>query len=252
MIGSGLLREGDELPSERDLASTLDVSRETIRGAIQVLAALGMIEIAHGSRSRVTERSRWIGAPIAIGNLQNYLPEEIYRARKVVEVAVARPRRSRSSRRCWRICINWSMPRPTCTTTRSPFPDLRHRVPCLDLRGRRQPPAQDLLTDVYGYALDLRRRALLVPNAVKRSWLDHGASSRPSTRGTPRARAPPWHATSPGSTARRSSPTATRSGRRSGAERPRLPGRGRRGRPLVCPVSPNTVSFTVGSSLSMF
>ena len=35
----GILQVGDELPSERELASLLAVSRETVRGAIQTLAA---------------------------------------------------------------------------------------------------------------------------------------------------------------------------------------------------------------------
>ena len=40
MIHSGLLRPGDELPSERELAATLGVSRETVRAAIGVLQAI--------------------------------------------------------------------------------------------------------------------------------------------------------------------------------------------------------------------
>ena len=174
MIGSGLLREGDELPSERDLASTLDVSRETIRGAIQVLAALGMIEIAHGSRSRVTERSRWIGAPIANGNLQNYLPEEIYRARKVVEVAVAQAatlaiKPSVLAHLHQLVDAQADMHDDPIAFQIS---DIEFHALIYEAGGNRL--LKTFLTDVYGYALDLRRRALLVPNAVKRSWLDHG------------------------------------------------------------------------------
>ena len=56
MIHSGLLRPGDELPSERELASTLGVSRETVRSAIAVLQARQMIEVSQGSRTRVLGR----------------------------------------------------------------------------------------------------------------------------------------------------------------------------------------------------
>lgn len=35
LIASGVLNIDDELPSERELALALDVSRETVRGAIQ-------------------------------------------------------------------------------------------------------------------------------------------------------------------------------------------------------------------------
>ena len=41
LVASGILHVGDELPSERELASLLAVSRETVRGAIQTLAAMG-------------------------------------------------------------------------------------------------------------------------------------------------------------------------------------------------------------------
>lgn len=38
MIASGILQRGDELPSERELSTMLAVSRETVRGAVQLLA----------------------------------------------------------------------------------------------------------------------------------------------------------------------------------------------------------------------
>eukprot|EP01037_Dinobryon_pediforme_P029700 gene29700-33450_t len=53
VIASGLLQVGDSLPSERDLAAALQVSRETVRGGMQILAALGVIEISQGSRTRI-------------------------------------------------------------------------------------------------------------------------------------------------------------------------------------------------------
>ena len=53
LIASGILQVGDALPSERDLAAALNVSRESVRGAIQSLGARGIIGISHGSRTRV-------------------------------------------------------------------------------------------------------------------------------------------------------------------------------------------------------
>ena len=40
MIASGVLQMGDELPGERELSTMLAVSRETVRGAIQLLGAV--------------------------------------------------------------------------------------------------------------------------------------------------------------------------------------------------------------------
>ena len=56
LVASGILDVGDELPSERELASMFAVSRETVRGAVQTLAAKGIVEIsagrAHARRQR--------------------------------------------------------------------------------------------------------------------------------------------------------------------------------------------------------
>jgi DNA-binding FadR family transcriptional regulator len=55
MIASGAIGVGDTLPSERDLAAALNVSRESVRGAVQNLAARGILEISHGARTRVVK-----------------------------------------------------------------------------------------------------------------------------------------------------------------------------------------------------
>jgi len=52
----GLLKPGDRLTSERELAAGLGVSRPSVREAIQKLAAKGMIESRHGGGNYVTDR----------------------------------------------------------------------------------------------------------------------------------------------------------------------------------------------------
>jgi GntR family transcriptional repressor for pyruvate dehydrogenase complex len=47
-IVGGRYRFGEKLPSERELASTLDVGRPTLREAIQTLVAIGLVEVRHG------------------------------------------------------------------------------------------------------------------------------------------------------------------------------------------------------------
>ena len=82
MVRGGLLRPGDALPGERELAAQLAVSRETVRGAIQALAALGLIEVAQGARSRVAPAARW--APTAPGK-PRFTPEEVQGVRLLLE-----------------------------------------------------------------------------------------------------------------------------------------------------------------------
>jgi DNA-binding FadR family transcriptional regulator len=55
LIAAGLLHAGDELPSERDLANMLGVSRDSVRGALQLLAERGILDIGHGTRTRVRQ-----------------------------------------------------------------------------------------------------------------------------------------------------------------------------------------------------
>ena len=55
LIDDGTLRPGDRLPSERELAEQLRVSRGTVREAVQFLTALGLLEIRHGSGTFVRQ-----------------------------------------------------------------------------------------------------------------------------------------------------------------------------------------------------
>jgi DNA-binding FadR family transcriptional regulator len=49
LIDEGVLGPGDQLPSERELSEELQVSRGTVREAMQFLQTLGLLEIRHGS-----------------------------------------------------------------------------------------------------------------------------------------------------------------------------------------------------------
>jgi DNA-binding FadR family transcriptional regulator len=49
LIEGGVLEPGDQLPSERELSEELQVSRGTVREAVQFLQALGLVEIRHGT-----------------------------------------------------------------------------------------------------------------------------------------------------------------------------------------------------------
>jgi GntR family transcriptional regulator, sialic acid-inducible nan operon repressor len=57
MIQSDGLRPGDLLPSERELMDALSVGRPAIREAMQGLHRMGLLDIRHGGRARVSEPS---------------------------------------------------------------------------------------------------------------------------------------------------------------------------------------------------
>jgi DNA-binding transcriptional MocR family regulator len=91
LIASGILQIGEELPSERDLAALLAVSRETVRGAIQTLAAIGVVAVSQGSRTRVVSRKIdtlkiGVASPSAINF---YELDSVHKARVLIERSVA-------------------------------------------------------------------------------------------------------------------------------------------------------------------
>ena len=55
LVTSGELREGDRLPSERELGEHLGVSRTVVREAIKMLKAAGLVRVRPGVGSFVTE-----------------------------------------------------------------------------------------------------------------------------------------------------------------------------------------------------
>jgi len=57
MIREGDLRPGDALPSERELMHSFSVGRPAIREAMQGLHRMGLLDIRHGGRARISEPS---------------------------------------------------------------------------------------------------------------------------------------------------------------------------------------------------
>ena len=48
-ISKGELKLGDKLPPERDLAKTLDISRNSIREGLRILENMGVVKSQHGA-----------------------------------------------------------------------------------------------------------------------------------------------------------------------------------------------------------
>lgn len=175
MIRSGLLRVGDELPSERELANMLEVSRETVRSAIQALAVVGMLEISQGARTRV---ARTEGYPFGSGmrgpeTIGRYSAEDVFKARKVVELAViretARLIEPADLERLHRLVD--AQGEMTDDPVRFQISDVEfHR---LIYHACGNALLESFLGEVYDYALDYRRKALVMPGAVAASWRDH-------------------------------------------------------------------------------
>lgn len=177
MIHTGLLRPGDELPSERELAATLGVSRETVRAAIGVLQARKMIEVSQGARTKVlgpgaTPLREPGGIP---GGLKHRSLNEVAEARAAVEVQV--------------IALAAQRIKPAQLARLQALVDEQRAIGQDPVRFQISDQEfhhtlyracgngllADVVFDFYGYALEYRRLALGRRNAIARSVAEHQA-----------------------------------------------------------------------------
>ncbi|MPM63252.1 HTH-type transcriptional regulator LutR [bioreactor metagenome] len=91
MIENEELKPGDTLPSERELAEMLGVSRPPLREALHALNALGVIEIRAGEGTFLSENIDIISDQIMLKNLlSKYKAKDLIDARRLLEVEIAR------------------------------------------------------------------------------------------------------------------------------------------------------------------
>lgn len=82
------LKAGDRLPAERDLASLLGASRPSVREAVQILQAEGLLQVRHGVGTFIAEpeaRKRMRSALTSPDDLS-----QLFDMREVLEVAATR------------------------------------------------------------------------------------------------------------------------------------------------------------------
>lgn len=176
MVQSGLLQSGDELPSERELAATLEVSRETVRGAIQMLAARGMVEISQGSRTRVRDAAHFHQAPAsALPKVSTQGEAHVFEARRLVELPTIRLAVERMEEE------DRSRLQRLLEAQRGMFADpVRFQISDAEFHGviyraAGNPILEEFLNRNYSFGLDYRRRVLLGDSAVELSVGDHEA-----------------------------------------------------------------------------
>ena len=92
IIKAGILKSGDQLPPERELAVSFNVSRPSVREAIRGLSILGVVRTRQGGGAYISE----LDAESLLGPIQFFLSLEdmnirkLYDARSLIESDVAR------------------------------------------------------------------------------------------------------------------------------------------------------------------
>jgi DNA-binding FadR family transcriptional regulator len=177
LIASGVLQVGDELPGERELAQAFDVSRETVRGAIQSLAGRGIVEVSHGSRTRIARND--VG-PITIGigmakAIDSYDIESVHAARLVVERHVVAEAAARIDDGTLARLDEYVAVQKAAEDDPVRFLISDREFHVAIYRAAQNPLLCDVTIDLYGYMLEHRRRAVSEPGAIEKSIRDHTA-----------------------------------------------------------------------------
>ncbi len=84
-IADGTARQGDQLPSERELASSLGVSRPTVREALIALEVAGLIDVRVGVGAFVSAPNQPVNSLPETG----HSPLEVMAVRRLLEPAAA-------------------------------------------------------------------------------------------------------------------------------------------------------------------
>ena len=177
LVATGVLAVGDELPGERELASSLSVSRETIRGAIQILSAHGILKVSHGARTCVAKSD--LGA-LAVGVAspslaRNYDLDSVHDARLLVEQrVVARAAGLISPQQIAQLHKSLSA-QDECHDDPVRFLLCDREFHSLIYRACDNGLLADIAMDLYNYQLEHRRRIVARSGSIIASIADHRA-----------------------------------------------------------------------------
>lgn len=177
LIATGVLRIGDQLPGERELASAFGVSRETVRGAMQVLLLRGIVDVSHGARSRVASTD--VGALQAgimpVRGIDRYGLEEVHAARLLIEREVVADAAQNMDE-----ATLAALDRSLAEQERAGDDPLRFLIFDREFHSAIYHAADnkllaDMVTDLYAYMMEYRRSAMSLPGAIDASRADHRA-----------------------------------------------------------------------------
>lgn len=177
LIASGVLSVGDELPSERDLASTMGVSRETIRSALLILSTRGILSVVQGARTTVASAD--VGEMALSGmpyrDVMTYGLDDVHEARLLVEARVARLAAERIDAAALVRLRALIAAQEAAGEDPVRFLISDREFHTVIYRACGNAVLSDVATTLYAYLLDHRRLVVGRPGAIESSIADHRA-----------------------------------------------------------------------------
>lgn len=177
LIASGVLAVGDELPSERELARAWQVSRDSVRGGVQILANKGLLAVSHGARTRVvSDFFRGSGeAGSSPGRINAYEIHDINQSRRLIELEVV----GRAAKRIKAETLRF-LEASLATQRRSVEKPVEFLINDREFhfaiyREAESALLSDIVMELYGYMMPNRVGAMSRSQAIEKSIADHEA-----------------------------------------------------------------------------
>lgn len=176
MISTGLISSDDFLPSERNLSETFGVSRETIRGALQILSQDKIIEVARGARTKILMRpetkSTQESFPV-VDTLQSYDVTTVAEARRVVEASILRSAAMNISNAGLESLSLMMDTQEKVLDDSVAFQISDREFHNLIYKAGENELLEKMASNIYSYALEFRNMALKAERATERSLREH-------------------------------------------------------------------------------
>lgn len=180
MISTGLIAADELLPSERNLSETFSVSRETIRGALQILSNRKLIEVTRGARTRVLAGPK-VGDDKDFSadlgqlenDLENYDATTVAEARRVVEAAIVRSAAINISISDLQKLVVMMDTQEKVLDDAVAFQISDREFHKLIYNSGGNPLLEKMASNIYSYALEFRNMALKAERATERSLREH-------------------------------------------------------------------------------
>jgi DNA-binding FadR family transcriptional regulator len=177
MISTGLIAPDDFLPSERNLSETFSVSRETIRGALQILSSKKLIEVARGTRTRILAGPTVVAGKELVANLvdqlENYDVTTVAEARRVVEAAIVKSAAINISSSDLKKLAAMMDTQEKVLDDAVAFQISDREFHKLIYNSGGNTLLEKMASNIYSYALEFRNMALKAERATERSLREH-------------------------------------------------------------------------------